>query len=325
MTNRCGYSGHLAVYAGPATPDLAVAVTHHLGVPLGKLGLRRFPDTETHVQIEESSRGADVYVVQSTGPSVNENIMELLIILDAFRRASAGRVTAIIPYYGYSRQEKKSTGREPITARLVADLLTTAGADRVVSIDLHAPAIQGFFNISMDHLTAVPIISQYLEQRKRPDSIVVAPDVGRVKLAAHYAADLRLPVAVLHKERILDHGARVHAVIGDVRDRAPIIVDDVISTGGTIAEAVRALLDAGARPEITVAATHGLFAGPAFDRLSDPTIAEIVVTDTVPLKQSPPGLTVTTLSVASLLAEAISRLNREESISALFSPWARVT
>jgi len=310
----------IGVYCGSANPLLAEQLARRLRLPLGRRRLQQFPDGETHVQIEESIRGRDIFIVQSTGPPVNQHVMELLIMLDAFRRAGAARITAIIPYYGYARQEKKSTGREPITARLVADLLTTAGAQRVVSIDLHSPAIQGFFNIGMDHLTAVPIVTGYLQTRLRRDSAVVSPDTGRVKLAEKYSQALGLPLVVLHKQRFTPEQPEIRAVVGDVRGKAPIIIDDMISTGGTIAEAIEALLEAGAQPDITVAATHPVLIGPALQRLSHPAISEVIVCDTIPVPPEKQLDKMRVLSVADLLAETVRRLNRNESISALFAP-----
>ncbi len=310
------------VFSGTADPILAAEVARRLGVPLGGRLLRSFSDGETHVQIQESIRGEDIYIIQSTCPPVNQHLMELLIMIDAFHRAAAGRINAIIPYYGYSRQEKKSTGREPITARLVADLLTTAGADRVVSIDLHTPAIQGFFDIWMDHLTAVPLLAAHLGARHRPNSVVVAPDVGRVKMADRYAQALQLPLVVMHKRRPRPEVAEAKAVVGDVRDTSPIVVDDIIATGSTIEECVEALLAAGARPEIRVAAVHPLLTDGAVARLTHPAIAELVVTDTVPVPPEKRLPKLKVLTIADLLAETIRRLNENRSISALFQPLA---
>ncbi|MBI3977591.1 MAG: ribose-phosphate pyrophosphokinase [Chloroflexi bacterium] len=310
--------GRLALYAGSANPELAAAVAGQLGISLGRMRLRHFPDGEVHVQIEESIRGRDVYLLQSTGPPVNEHLMELLVMIDAFHRASAGRLTAVIPYYGYSRQEKKSTGREPISAKLVADLLTCAGVQRVVSIDLHTPAIQGFFDIGMDHLTAVPILIDYLVPRRPADGVVVAPDVGRAKLADKYATSLGLPMAIVYKEREPGGLITAREVVGEVSGRTPIVIDDMISTGSTIERAVEVLLRHGAKPAIVVAVTHPVLVGPAIERLAHPAIHEVVVTDTIPIppEKRLPKLHVRT--VASLLAEAIGRLHREESISAIF-------
>ncbi|MHB0870652.1 MAG: ribose-phosphate diphosphokinase [Chloroflexota bacterium] len=310
----------IRLFSGSANPDLASCVARELRIPLGRRLLQRFPDGEVEFRLEQTVRGRDVYLLQSTGPPVNEHLMELLVMIDASRRAAAGRITALVPYYGYSRQEKKSRGREPITARLVADLMTVAGADRVVSIDLHAPAIQGFFNIGMDHLTAVPILIEHLRQHREPDMVVVSPDTGRAKLAEKYARALGLPLVVLHKQRLGGAETEIHAVVGDVRGRRPIIIDDMITTGGTIHNAVQALLQAGATPELTVAATHGLLVGKALERLADPVIAEVAITDTVPVPPEKRIPKMHVVSVDGLLAEAVRRLNEERSISEIFPP-----
>ena len=321
-------NAEIGLYCGSATPDLAEAVSRHLGVPLGGRLLRRFPDSELHFQIEDSIRGKDIYIIQSSSPPVNENLFELFVMLDAFRRASAAQITCVMPYYGYSRQEKKTTGREPITAKLVANLLTTAGAARVVSIDLHVPAIQGFFDIGMDHLTAVPLLVEALSSRPRHNSVVVAPDVGRVKMAERYAHLLEdKPLAFLHKRRSSATEVQMSAVVGDVQGLAPIIIDDMISTGGTINQAVRALLAGGARPEVTIVATHALFSGPAAaiaERLGHPAIREILVTDTVPLAEEKRLPSVRVVSVAPLIAETVRRLHAQASISAVFPRAAAV-
>jgi ribose-phosphate pyrophosphokinase len=306
------------LFGGTESLALAQAVAARLRIPVARKTVQHFPDGEVYVHLEEIVRGRDVYMLQSTGPPVHDHLMELLITIDTFRRAAAGRITAIIPYYGYSRQEKMSSGREPITARLVADLLTAAGTNRVVSIDLHNSAMQGFFSIGMDHLTAVQIILDHLQRLRQPDSVVVSPDAGRVKLAERYAHGLQLPLVILHKERIGGAKSEVRAVIGDVRDRRPIIIDDMITSGGTILAAVEALLAAGAKPEMVVAATHGVLVGEAMERLSNPAISEVVITDTLAqaARKQLPNMTV--LTVAGLLAETVRRLNEDRSISALF-------
>jgi ribose-phosphate pyrophosphokinase len=308
------------IYRGSANPDLAESVAARLGTTIGDLTLRRFSDGEIHAQIHDCVRGDDIYIIQSTGFPVNEHLMELLILVDAFRRSGAGRINAIIPYYGYSRQEKKSGGREPITAKLVANLLTAAGVDRVVSLDLHTPAIQGFFEVSMDHLSAVPILAEHLADLPRQNSVVVAPDVGRAKLADRFAQRLGVPLVVMHKRRPHPEVAHVSAVVGDVRDTSPIVVDDIIATGGTIKECAEALLAAGARPDIWVAAVHPLLAGPAVDRLSHPAITQVIVTDSVslPPEKRLPRLTV--LTIADLLAETIRCLAENRSLSNMSPP-----
>lgn len=305
-------------FSGTESLALATAIAARLRIPLAGKTVRRFPDGEIYVHLEEIVRGRDVYLLQSTGPPVHDHLMELLITIDAFRRAAAGRITAIIPYFGYSRQEKMTTGREPITARLVADLLAAAGTDRVVSIDLHNPASQGFFSIGMDHLSAVQIILDHLQRRREPDRMVVSPDAGRVKLAEKFARGLDLPLVILHKERRDGEAAEVRAVIGEVRGRRPIIIDDMITTGGTIMAAVSALIEKGARPEIMVAATHGVLVGSAIERLSNPAISEVIITDTVSQDTERLPSKMTVLSVAGLLAETVRRLNEDRSISALF-------
>lgn len=306
----------MAVYAGSASQALARRVSERLNMPLGDVRITRFPDTETHVQIGETVRGKDVFVIQSAAPPVNERLMELFILLDAFRRASVARLTAVVPYLAYTRQEKKSTGREPISARLVADLLGRAGAHRVVSIDLHTPAIQGFFDIAMDHLSAIPLLADELRRPELRDAVVVAPDVGRAKLAERFARFLDLSLAIVHKRRRASGEVEVRGIVGDVRGRLPIVIDDIIATGGTIGAAVDALVNAGARPEVIVAATHGLFAGDAETRLSHPAIREVVVTDTV----EPASVVAITrvVSVSELLAEALRRIHEERSISELY-------
>jgi ribose-phosphate pyrophosphokinase len=305
-------------FSGTESLALAQAVAARLRIPVARKTVKRFPDGELYVHLEETVRGRDVYILQSTSPPVHEQLMELLITIDTFRRAAAGRITAIIPYFGYSRQEKMSAGREPITARLVADLLATSGANRVVSIDLHNSAMQGFFSIGMDHLTAVQILLDHLQRYRQPDRVVVSPDAGRVKLAERYARGLQLPLVILHKERIDGAESEVRAVIGEVRDRRPIIIDDMITSGGTIIAAVKALLAAGAKPEMVVAATHGVLVGDAMHRLSEPSITDVVITDTVAHGPGNLPSKVTVLSVAGLLSETVRRLNEDRSVSELF-------
>lgn len=309
------------IYCGSATPELARLVAGQLGRPLGRREVDRFADGECHVQIQESVRGRDVYIVQSTCHPVNENLMELLVMIDAFRRASAQRITAIIPYYGYSRQEKKSTGREPISAKLVANLLTTAGANRVVAIDLHAPAIQGFFDIEMIHLTAVPLLVNHLHAHiDVQNSVLVTPDTGRVKVAEMYANLLNVPLVVMHKRRSGERGegVEVSVVVGSVEGKRPIIVDDIVATGSTIINSARALLDVGALPDMVVVMTHGVLSPAAEKSLAMSEITQIVLTDTIPF-HTPSLLPKTVvISVVHLLAEAILRLHQGRSISELF-------
>lgn len=307
----------LALFAGPASGQLGERIASRVGVPLGDVRLRRFPDTETHVQIAGTVRGKDAFVIQSGAPPVDLHVMELLIILDALRRASVARLTAVIPYLPYSRQEKKSTGREPITAKLLADLLATAGADRVLSIDLHTPAIQGFFDVAMDHLTAIPLLARELSRGDLASAVVVAPDVGRAKLAERFGRFLDLPLAVIHKRRHPDGSVEVRGVVGEVEGRRPIVIDDMIHTGATIRAAVEALVRARARPEVVVAATHGLLVGDAAAQLQHQAIREILVTDTVQPAVAPSTLRV--VSVGELLGEAIRRIHEDRSITELYS------
>ena len=309
------------IYCGSATPELARRVAERLGRPLGRCNVDHFADGETHVQIQESVRGRDIYFVQSNCYPVNDHLMELLVMIDAFRRASAQRITAILPYYGYARQEKKSTGREPITAKLVANLLTTAGANRVVALDLHSPAIQGFFDIEMIHLTAIPLLANHLRTHLDVgETVLVAPDTGRVKVAEKYATLLDVPLVVMHKRRSGKQGEEVEvgAIVGSVEGKHPIIVDDIVATGGTIVMCAKALLNVGALPNMTVVVTHGVFSPPAEQRLAIPEITQIVITDTIPLQNTSLLQTTVVLSVADLLAEAILRLHQSRSISALF-------
>jgi ribose-phosphate pyrophosphokinase len=314
----------MEIHAGSATPELAQRVAGLLGCSLGKSVVSRFPDGECHVQLHESVRGRDIYIVQSTCAPVNDHLMELLVMTDAFRRASAQRITVVIPYYGYSRQEKKSTGREPITAKLVANLLTTAGANRVVTIDLHSSAIQGFFDIEMIHLSAIPLLARYLlTHMDGQDAVIVTPDAGRVKVAEKYANLLNMPLVVMHKRRsgVAGMNVTIRAIVGTVEGKRPIIIDDIIATGNTITTCVRALLDEGALPDVLVAAVHGVFSPPAEQRLVIPEISQMIITDTIPLTIPALAQKTVVISVADLLAETILRLHQNRSISALFHDW----
>lgn len=306
---------------GSSVPELGEQVACLVGVPLLERRIERFPDGEMYVRLGESVRGRDAYVLQSTCAPVNDHLFELLLVLDTLRRASAARLTAVIPYYGYARQDRKSSGREPISAKLVANLLATAGANRIVAVDLHSPAIQGFFDIGMDHLTTIPLLAAYLKDRIPRDSVLVSPDTGGVKRADLFARLLGLPLAILHKRRASAREVEIAAVVGDVRGKSPIIVDDIIATGGSIQHAVETLVREGARPEVRVVATHGVLAGDAARVLDHPAIQEIVVTDTIPvrpeIRRSLPRLHV--VSVAELLAAAILRLHSGNSLSELFS------
>jgi ribose-phosphate pyrophosphokinase len=304
------------IFAGTAVPDLAAAIARDLGLRLGACAVERFPDGETWVGLDEPVRGRDVFLVQSTSPPVNENLMELLAFADACRRSSAARITAIIPYFGYARQDKRSR-REPITASMVAVLLQAVGVDHVLSVDLHTPQIEGFFQVPVDSLTAVPPICDALRDRLPETTVVVSPDAGRVKMATRYAHRLGAPVAVLHKQRESGTRTRVTHLVGDVRDRPCLIIDDMISTGGTIAESIETLLEAGARPEITVAATHGVFVEGCRDKLSHKAVREVLVTDSIAVAtQDWPQLKI--VSIAPVIAAAIRRFAADGSIRDLY-------
>ncbi len=312
-----GYrEGELKVFTGSAHVSLAEAIAAQIGVGLGDMQVGRFSNGEVRVLIRENVRGCDVFVVQPICDPVNESMMELLVMLDAFRRASPQRVTAVIPYYGYARQDRKTSGREPITAKLVANLLTTAGADRILTMDLHAPQIQGFFDIPLDHLQGVPILARYFEEKGLEDGIVIAPDAGGGNRARELAERLNLPIGFVDKRRPEPGVSEVMHIIGKVQGRSCVIVDDMIDTGGTISEAAVALLARGAK-EIYVACTHPVLSGPGVERLSRAPIREVVVTDSIPLRPEANGR-FRVLSVAPLLGEAITRIHEDESVSLLF-------
>lgn len=310
----------MKLFAGTAHPELSDAIAEWMGIPLGKLRISRFADGETYVKFEESVRGTDAYVIQPTSPPVDRNLMELLICIDALRRASAWRITAVVPYFGYARQEKKDAPREPITAKLVADLISAAGAHRIMCMDLHADAIQGFFNLPVDHLTAINLISDYYVKKAIPNCVVVSPDEGRVRKTRKVVASLNVPLAVGYKHHPGHQVTAVTHLAGDVRGKSPIIIEDMITSGGSIIEAVDALLAHGCEPNIHIACTHGVFAAKAIDRLtSRPEITEIVVTDTIPLEPGKAHPKLKVLSVASLFGQAIHNANNDLSITSLFS------
>ncbi len=307
----------IKLFAGRATPALAVAVAKHLGLELARHEVDQFPDGETRISIGESVRGADCFVVQSTCAPVNHNLMELMVLCDALRRASAWRVSAVIPYFGYARQDKKVQAREPITAKLVANLLETVRIDRVITIDLHAGQIQGFFDIPVDHLTALDILGNHLFTTGVEDSVVISPDVGRATEARRLANYLGLPLAMLYKRRTSPTETSVTHAIGDVEGLRPIMIDDMISTAGTMRRGIDALLRLGAEPDVRVVATHPVFTPPALERLSFHAISRVIVTDTIPFHGQHDRLQV--LSVAPLLAKAIYNVHHNDSVSSLFS------
>ncbi len=310
----------LKVFSGNANPALAKEICAHMGIGLGAATVSSFSDGEIRVKIEENVRGADVFVVQSCCAPVNTSIIELLIMIDALKRSSASRITAVIPYFGYARQDRKDEPRVPITAKLMADLITTAGADRVLTMDLHAGQIQGFFNIPVDHLYATPVLLDYISKRGIKDLVVVSPDAGGVERARAFAKRLQANLAIIDKRREGPNNAQIMNIIGEVEGRSTLLVDDMIDTGGTIVQGAKACSDKGARM-VWAGCTHPVLSGPALERLQKSTLTEVVVTNTIPLngkEQQCPKLKV--LSVAPLLGEAIKRIHEEESVSSLFVP-----
>ncbi|HEV2663474.1 MAG TPA: ribose-phosphate pyrophosphokinase, partial [Blastocatellia bacterium] len=307
---RSTMNDSFTIFAGRANVALATSVAVEMGARLGACSVERFPDGELSVRLDEPVRGREVFIIQPTSPPVNDHLIELLAFADACRRASAAHVTAVMPYFGYSRADKRHGRREPITASMVADMMQAVGVDHVVTIDLHAPQIEGFFHIPVDSLTAASVMVEALRPGLPAETVVVSPDAGRVRMATEYARLLGATVAVLHKERASGVETRVTRLVGDVRDRPCLIIDDMISTGGTIVESVEALLDAGARPEITVAATHGLLLHGAREKLSRPETRKILVTDTVaPPAHDWPQLRV--VSIAPLIASALRRFQAD--------------
>jgi len=311
----------MKVFSGRANSELAVRMCEYLGLSLGKLSISNFPDGEISCKIDQDVRGRDVFLVQPTCPPVNENLVELLIMIDSFKRASADRITAVIPYFGYARQDRKDEGRVPITAKLVANLITRAGADRVLTMDLHAPQIQGFFDIPVDHLIGANVLDGYFKDASefRPeDLVVVSPDEGSIKRALHHVADLDSPpLAIVDKRRSGTHTRQANLIGGPIEGKIALIFDDMISTGSSICGAARTVKAAGAK-KIYIAATHGLLCGDAIKRLSEAPIEELVITDTIPLAPERRLPKIRVLTVAPLLGEAVKRIHRNESISRLF-------
>ncbi|BCS53139.1 ribose-phosphate pyrophosphokinase [Geobacter sp. SVR] len=309
----------IRIFTGNSNSPLAEKICASLGVPLGAARVRTFSDGEIMIEIGENVRGRDVYVIQSTCAPTNNNLMELLVMADALKRASAATITAVIPYYGYARQDRKAAPRTPITAKLVADLITTAGVDRVVTIDLHAGQIQGFFNIPVDNLYAAPVILNYLKERfDGQDVVMVSPDAGGTERARAFAKRLGCTLAVIDKRRTSPNVAEVMHLIGDVRGKIAILLDDMIDTAGTLTHGAKALKDNGAKA-IYACATHGVLSGPAIERINNSVIEEIVLTDTIPLGDKAEQTSkIQVLSSADLLAEAIKRIHEDESVSSLF-------
>jgi ribose-phosphate pyrophosphokinase len=308
---------NMRIFSGNANPKLAEEICQYLGLALGDSAVGQFSDGEIWIRINENVRGADVFVIQPTCWPVNENLMELLIMIDALRRASARRITAVVPYYGYARQDRKTRGREPITAKLIANLITAAGARRVLTIDLHAGQIQGFFDIPVDHLPAGPLLAQHLMSRGLKDVVVVSPDVGGVVRARELAKLMGAPLAVIDKRRPEPNVTEVMDIIGPVRDKTAIMVDDIIDTAGTITKGAGALREWGAR-EVYVLCTHPVFSGSAVENLATSSIKEIVVTNTIPIPPEKMLDKVKVVSVAPLLGEVIIRIHEDLSVSKLF-------
>ena len=309
---------HFKVFSGTANPALAQEICDCLGSPLGSAMIRSFADGETHLQIQENVRGADVFVVQPTCTPVDHHLMELLLMMDALKRASAERITAVVPYYGYARQDRKDKPRMPISAKLVASIMETGGANRLLALDLHAAQIQGFFDIPVDHLFAAPVMVEYFESRRKGDLIIVSPDAGGVERARAFAKRLNAPLAIIDKRRTEVNIAEVMNIIGDVRGKYCLIVDDLVDTAGTLVKGVEALLSQGASG-VSACATHAVLSGPAVERISGSVLEELIVTNSIPLKPEAQACgKIRTLSVAPLLARAIQSIHEGGSVSTLF-------
>jgi len=311
-------NGELIVFSGTSNPKLSKEICDYMDVDLGKAFVGRFSEGEVRVKIEEDVRGKDIFIVQSTCPPVNDNMMELLIMIDALRRASARRITAVLPYYGYARQDRKDQPRVPITAKLVANLITETGADRVLTIDLHAGQIQGFFDIPLDHLLAVDVIVEYFSKLKIKNLVVVSPDVGGIKMARAYSKRFKASLAIVDKRRRNDKETEAMHIMGDVKNKNVVIVDDMIATAGSVVEAAASLKKQGTK-DIYAAITHPVLSGPAIERIEKSCLKELIVTNTIPIAKEKKIKKIKQLSIGSLLAEAIKRIHNEESVSSLFS------
>lgn len=310
----------LKIFGGNSNPELARKIASECRVEIGNSMIKRFADGEVQVEIQENVRGQDVFVIQSTCPPANENYMELFIMLDALKRASASRITAVLPYYGYARQDRKVAPRAPISAKLMADLITTAGANRVLCVDLHAAQIQGFFNCPVDHLFAIPTLARTWREERgtTEDSVVVSPDAGGVERARAFAKRIEAPIAIIDKRRTGPNEAKAMHVIGEVKDKTAIIVDDMIDTAGTLTQGVDSLLEHGAKRVIAVA-THPVFSGPAITRIAESKLEHVLVTDTIPLREDAKACDkIKVISIAQVVAEAIKRIHGNESVSSLF-------
>lgn len=311
-------NSELSVFYGTSHPELGEKILEELKIKPGKIKISRFSGGEIYIRVLDNVRGHSTAIIQTCSSNVNEDLMELFIIIDAMKRASAKSVTVVMPYFGYARQDRKAASREPISARLVANLLETAGATRVITMDLHSDQIQGFFNIPVDTLTAMPLFANYFKEKNLKDIVVVAPDTGRAKVAKKFADRLSADIAILHKVRTEHHQSSVMHVVGDVKDKTVVITDDMIDTAGTITSGVEALIKAGCKKEIYVVATHGIFSGPAVERIVKAGFSEVLVTDSVPIPESKQFKGLKILSTAELLAEAVKRNYEHQSISSLF-------
>lgn len=319
LQDEIKHTHSIKLFTGRANTGLATEIAEYLGTTVGPMIVKNFSDGEIYVKIQDSIRGDDVFIVQSLCNPVNENLMELLIIIDAFKRASAKTITAVIPYYGYARQDRKASGREAISAKLVADLITTAGADRVLAMDLHTGQIQGFFNILVDHIYSTPVLLKYIKNKgfKNENLVAVSPDAGGTNRTRHFAKQLKCSLAIIDKRREEHNQAKVDNLIGDVKGKIAIMFDDLIDTAGTIVAGAELLKKEGAT-QIYVCATHPIFSGPALQRLQDSSVDEVIVTNTIPLDKNILPSKITQLSIATLLGEAISRIHDDESVSSLF-------
>jgi ribose-phosphate pyrophosphokinase len=309
----------MMVFSGTSNRELAEDVAKHLGIELGNVKISKFANSEIYVRYLESVRGADVFLVQSACKPVNDSLMEMLIMTDAAKRASARSITAVVSHYAYARQDKKSAAREPITAKLVADLMTTSGVDKVIAMDLHQGQIQGFFDQPVNHLTALPILADYFESLELENICIVSPDVGRVKVAKKFADMCGASLAIMHKGRPDHNVAEITHVIGEVEGRVCIVIDDMIDTAGSVTEGAKSLIQKGAK-SVYVTATHGIFSPPAYERIESSDIIEVVVTNTLPVPEDKRGGKIRVLSVAPLIARAIQNVYNDESVSELFDP-----
>jgi len=312
---------NIKIFAGNASQKVAAEIAEKLGLKLGDSVVKTFSDGEISVSINETVRGSDVFLVQSTNQPVNDNLMEMLIMIDAFKRASAGRITAVIPYFGYARQDRKAKSRDPISAKLVADLITKAGADRVLTMDLHAAQIQGFFDIPVDHLLGVPILAPYFQEmiNNGQEITVVSPDLGSVTRARNFASKINAPLAIVDKRRQKANECEVMNIIGNVEGRRVVLVDDMIDTAGTLCNAAKALVEVGGATEVYACATHGVLSGPALERIEESPIKKLVLLDTIDLPKDRHLEKITYLPVAPIFANAIERVYEDEPISVLYN------